>query len=82
MKLFISKLKNMDSSISKVCNNGLKFCFVLSLLSTLILSAYISVHNPNLFYFGISILKNSLFFMVFFIICAIAIDTIKNDLKR
>ena len=82
MKLFISKLKNIDSSISNVCNNGLKFCFVLSLISTLFLSTYISIHNPNLFYFGISILKSSLFFMAFFIICAIATDTIKKDLKR
>ena len=82
MKLFISKLKNMDTSILKVCNNGLKFCFILSLLSTLMLSTYISIHNPNLFYFGISILKTSFFFMAFFIICAIAIDTIRKDLKN
>lgn len=79
MKLIISKLKNIDSSIYKVGNSGLKFCFVLTLFATLILSANLSIHNPNFFYFGISILKSALFFMAFFIICTIAIDTIKKD---
>ena len=82
MRWLIAKLKNMDTSIYGVCKNGLRFCFVLALLSTLLLSTYISIHNPNLFYVGISIFKSTLFFMVFFIICAIAIDTIRKDLKR
>ena len=79
MKSIISNLKHIDSSINRVCNNGLKFCFVLSLIATFILSIYLSIHNPNLFYIGISILKSALFFMVFFIICTIATDTIKKD---
>ena len=79
MKLIISKLKNIDSSIIRVCDGGLKFCFVLSLIATLILSTYLSIHNPALFYFGFSILKSALFFMAFFIICTIAIDTIKKS---
>ena len=81
MKSIISNLKHIDSSINRVCNNGLKFCFVLSLIATFILSTYLSIHNPNLFYIGISILKSALFFMVFFIICTIATDTIKKDSK-
>ena len=80
MKLFISNFKNIDSSIKNVCKNGLKFCFALILIATLILTTYLSIHNPNLFYLGISIFRSSLFFMAFFIICAIAIDTIKKDL--
>lgn len=79
MKLFITTYKKLDSSISKVCNNGLKFCFLLSLIATLVLCVYLSIHNPILFYMGLSLIKSALFFMVFFIICAIAIDTIKKD---
>ena len=79
MKLFISKYKNMDTSIHKVCLNGFKFCLVLSLISALILSTYITIHNPTLFYLGISLFKSTLFFFVFFIICAIAVDTIRKE---
>lgn len=82
MKLFLSKFKNMDTSISKVLFNGLKFCFVLILISALLLSIYHSIHNLDLFYIGISIFKSSLFFIAFFAICAIAIDTIKKDIPH
>ena len=81
MKLLISNFKKINSSILKVLYNGLKFCFVLALFATFILSLYHSIHNIDLFVLGISLLKSSLFFTVFFIICSIAIDTIKKDLQ-
>ena len=81
MKLILNKFKKMDSSILKVKNNGLKFCFMLLLISTFVLSIYLNVHNPALFLVGVSLFKSSLFFIVFFIICALAIDTIKKDVK-
>lgn len=80
MKLIINKLKNIDSSILKVKNIGIRICFILLLISTFILSLYISIHNPLLFLIGLSLFKSSLFFIVFFIICAYSMDIIKKDL--
>ena len=82
MKKILLKLKNVDNSILKVLYNGLKFCLILALLATFILSIYHTVHNPDIFYIGISLFKSTLFFIVFFIICAIAIDTIKKEVER
>ena len=79
MKLVFSRMKNINSSIKRVLYNGLKFCLVLALISTFLLSLYHTILNLDLFYIGISLLKSSLFYAVFFIISAIAIDTIKND---
>ena len=79
MKFIKNKLKNMDASVIKVTNTGLKICFVLLLFSTLILITYHNFQYSILFYTGISLFKSTLFFISFFIICAIAIDTIKNE---
>ena len=81
MKKMLSKFKEINNSILKVSFNGLKFCLVLALFATFILSLYPSIHNLDLFILGISLLKSALFFAVFFVICAIAIDTIKKDMK-
>ena len=81
MKLVFSKLKSINTSILKVLYIGLKVCFVLLLISTFILSLYHSISNYNLFYIGITLFKASLFYIVFLIICAISIDTIRKDLK-
>ena len=82
MRRILIKLRNVDNSILKVLYNGLKFCLILALLSAFILSIYHTVHNPDIFYIGISLFKSSLFYIAFFIICAVAIDTIKKDVER
>ena len=82
MRRILIKLKNVDNSILKVLYNGLKFCLILALLAAFILSIYHTVHNPDIFYIGISLFKSTLFFAVFFVICAIAIDTTKKDVER
>ena len=81
MKLVISKFKEINKSILNVLFTGLKICLILALLATFILTLYHSIHNLDLFILGLSLLKSSMFFTTFFIICAIAIDTIKKDLK-
>ena len=81
MKLLFLNFKKIDSSIVKVCLIGLKFCFIITLVSALLLAVYISLPNLILFNIGISLLKSSLFFAVFFVICTIAIDTIKKEEK-
>ena len=82
MRRILIKLRNVDNSILKVLYNGLKFCLILALLAAFILSIYHTVHNPDIFYIGISLFKSSLFYIAFFIICAVAIDTIKKDVER
>ena len=81
MKIMFSKLKEINNSILKVAVNGLKFCLILALIATFILSLYHSIHNLDLFILGISLLKSTLFYSVFFVICAIAVDTIKKELN-
>ena len=81
MKLMISNFKEISKPILNVLYAGLKFCLVLALIATFILTLYHSIHNLDLFVLGLSLLKSTLFFAVFFVICAIAIDTIKKDLK-
>ena len=82
MNLLFTNLKKLDSSIVRVCVNGIKYCFLLTLLSVLLLSVYLTLPSLGLFYVGMSLFKSSLFFMVFFIICAIAIDTIKKEVNQ
>ena len=47
-----------------------------------ILVRYQEVHNLNMFYIGFSLANTSLFYIVFFVICAFAIDTIKKDIQK
>ena len=82
MNLLFTNLKKLDSSIVRVCVNGIKYCFLLTLSSVLLLSVYLTLPSLGLFYVGMSLFKSSLFFMVFFIICAIAIDTIKKEVNQ
>ena len=82
MKKNILKLKSVDNSILIVLYSGMKFCLVLALFSSLILSIYHTIHNPDIFYIGISLFKSTLFFIVFFVICAIATDTIKKGVEK
>ena len=82
MKLILQNFNKLDSKIQKLLINGLKFCLILILLASFILVRYLEIHNLNMFYIGFSLAKSTLFFIVFFIICAFAIDTIKNDIKK
>ena len=80
--ILLNEFKNMDHSIQNFLFGGLKFNFILCLIATFSLTIYLTVHNPYSFYFGINIFSSSLFFSVFFIICAIFIDTVKNSRKQ
>lgn len=81
MKNVIGRLKKVEPDILKICYGGLRFCLVLSLFCALLLCIYQSTHNIYLFYIGISILKSTLFFVVFLIICTFAFDFIKKELN-
>lgn len=81
MKLIFQRFSKMNSEIYKLLINGLKFCLVLILLASFILVKYQEIHNFNMFYIGFSLAKSTLFFIVFFIICAFAIDTVNNEIR-
>ena len=68
IKLFIEKFNSFDDTIKKIVKYGFKFSFAVCILSILILLI------------GLSVFRLSLFFAVEFIICAIAIDTIKKQI--
>lgn len=80
IKLIFDKFNSFDDKIKKIMKYGFKFSFAVSILSILILLTYELSSNPDLYYIGLSVFKLSLFFIVEFIICALAIDTIKKQI--
>ena len=79
-KTIINKFNYMDDKTKKILKYGLYFSLIICTLSLLILLTYHFFTNPNLYYAGLSVFKLSLFFTVEFIICAFAIDTIKQQI--
>ena len=74
--------KNLDKKIILVLKNGLKFCFFLCLLSTLILVIYkMTFISPFLYYIGITMFRLSTIFGVQFVICAFVMDRISKQTK-
>ena len=74
-------LKTIDSNVLEIITKGICFSVILSIISTLILSIYVfNYHIPSLFYIGFSIMKTSIYYIVFFIICGISFNKIKKDL--
>ena len=80
-KTFINNLKSIDKITYKIMKNGFKFCFILSLISSLILIIYKTNNtSPNTFYIGFSLFRLSIIFFVEFIICGISADYIKKQI--
>lgn len=85
IKKFLQMIKkiftNLDEKATFILKQGLKFCFVLCILSIVILIINKIIFTyPNLYNIGLLIFQASLIFATEFIICAIAIDKIKNQL--
>ena len=80
IKLIFDKFNSFDDKIKTIMKYGFKFSFAVCVLSTLILLTYEFSNNPDLYYIGLSVFKLSLFIIVEFIICALAIDTIKKQI--
>ena len=84
MKNFINrtmeKFNSLEDIIKKIMKNGIKFSFIVSIIATLILLTYEFSGNIFLYYIGLSIFQVSLFWAVEFVICGIAVDTIKKQL--
>ena len=74
---FKSCFKELDKKILKILKNGLRFCFLIALISVSILITYLFfIHNNLIYQIGIMIFEISLYFSVYFIVSAIAVDSI------
>ena len=81
IKNFINTYKSLDSKTLKILRNGLKFSFIICLLSIFILLTYIFFFTfPTLYYIGLLMFQLSLSFAIEFIICAIVVDSIKKNI--
>ena len=82
---FIHKIKdifkNIDKKDLKIMRNGLKFCFVVLLVSIAILITYLFFINNILIYeLGLLIFQLSLYLAIDFIVAGIVVDTIQKQL--
>jgi len=80
IKIIIDKFNSMEQKIRKILTHGIEFSLFVCLLSSFILVAYHYYTNPDLYYIGLSVFRLGLFFVVEFIICAVAVDTIKKTI--
>ena len=78
----INTFKNLDKKIIKIMISGLKFCFLITLISITILLIYIFISKYFLLYqIGLLVFQLSLYFSIDFIVAAFVIDTIKKQIK-
>lgn len=81
MKLIIDKFNSMEEKTKKILKYGIYFSAFVCAISVFVLLTYHFNPTPDLFYIGLEVFKLGLFFVVEFIICAIAIDTIKKQVN-
>lgn len=80
-KKIFENIKNLDKLTYKIMNNGLKFCFLICILSVFILFTYnFAFASPFMYYIGINLFKISLIFGIEFIVCGFVVDGIKKQL--
>ena len=73
--------KNLDKKIVKILKYGLKFCFLIAILSVCILTTYLFfIHNEYIYKIGIAVFQMSLYFAVYFITSAITVDSIQKQM--
>lgn len=78
----INIYNSMDKSTKKLMNNGLIFCFVVAIISSLCLLTYNLFYNSiTLYYIGFYLFKNSILFASVFFAFGIGFDRIKKELE-
>ena len=85
IKKFFLMIKNIFKGLDKtalhILKKGLSFCFIICIVSMIVLFVYHFVsNNPLIFEIGITLFKSSIIFAIEFIICAIAADKIKKQI--
>ena len=73
-------LNNLDTVNLKIMKAGLKFCFLIAILSSIILCVFLLNHSIFLFDLGLLIFKLSTYLSVEFIICGIVADKVKEQI--
>lgn len=81
IKIIKDKFNSMDKKVKKILKYGIYFSMFVCIMSGVPLVTYHLNLNPDLYYIGLSVFKLGLFFIVEFIICALAIDTIKKQVN-
>lgn len=74
------KFNFMEEKTKKILKNGIYFSIIICAISAIILITYHFYLFPNLYYIGLAVFKLGLFFIVEFVISAIAIDTIQKQI--
>ena len=72
--------KNLDKKAIYILKKGLKFCFILTIVSAIILVFYKFNRESYIFEIGFTMFRASIIFAIEFVICAIAVDKIKKQL--
>ena len=85
IKNFLDTIKkafiNLDKKAFLILKHGLKFCFTLCIFSLAILLTYEFILNSIFIYdLGIAFFRISMIFAIEFVVCAIAVDSIKKQL--
>ena len=81
LKSLMNNYKNLDKLTYKIMKNGLIFCFVLCIISVVILFTYeVYITSPSLYYIGLSLFKLSIIWGIEFIVCGFVVDGIKKQL--
>lgn len=78
IKNIINNFKDLNKLTKVIMKNGLRFCYILGIISLIILVTYnFSFTTPIVFSIGFILFKLSLIFGVEFIICGVVVDKIK-----
>lgn len=81
MKIFKNFFKDIDELDLKIMKNGLKFSFIILIISIIILAFYLCFKNNLILYtFGLLLFKTSTYFAIEFIICGVIVDSIKKGI--
>lgn len=73
--------KNLEKLTLKIMKIGVICSFAITIIATIILITYLYfIHNPLIYTLGFLLFELSLHFIAYFIICGIAVDTIKKQI--
>ncbi|MBR2786580.1 MAG: hypothetical protein IKD76_03700 [Clostridia bacterium] len=81
IKEIVKNMKNIDKKVLRIVQTGIKFSFVFCLIASFLLVTYTTRETLNAYYIGMSLFKSSLFFIVGFIACGVAFNSIMKEIQ-
>lgn len=76
----LDRLKGLDNKIKNIMKYGIYFSLLICIIACSLLFTYnLSITDVNTYYIGLSLVQLSFVFMIEFIICGLAMDTIKKS---